>query len=90
MVNRDRTCVWRETLPLLHVSRDITKHYKCVHTLVHTAYVIYHPIAWASAQPPPTIFASGYHLLTAYQMVVGDRWAGNSGIGGLIIEVDLF
>ena len=22
MVNRDRTCVWRETLPLLHVSRD--------------------------------------------------------------------
>ena len=41
MVNRDRTCVWRETLPLLHVSRDITKHYKCVHTLEYTVHAIH-------------------------------------------------
>ena len=37
MMNRDRICVWRETLPLLHVSTDITKQYTCVRTCtVHT------------------------------------------------------
>ena len=43
MIKRDRICVLRETLPLLHVSTDITKKCICaVHTCTaHTVHVLH-------------------------------------------------